>query len=75
MQLQNSQTEKNLLAAFAGESQARNRYTFYAGEARKAGYEYVAAIFQETADNEKEHAEVFYKHLGEGAAEISASSA
>ncbi|MGO9176580.1 MAG: rubrerythrin [Desulfobaccales bacterium] len=73
MQLQNSQTEKNLLAAFAGESQARNRYSFYAGEARKAGYEYVAAIFQETADNEREHAKVFYRHLGEGTAEISAS--
>jgi rubrerythrin len=70
MQLQGSQTEKNLLIAFAGESQARNRYTFYAGEARKAGFEYIAAIFQETADNEKEHAKVFYKHLGEGTAEI-----
>ncbi len=72
MQLQNSQTEKNLLTAFAGESQARNRYSFYASQARKAGYEFVAAIFQETADNEKEHAEVFYKHLGEGSAGISA---
>jgi rubrerythrin len=70
MQLQNSQTEKNLLIAFAGESQARNRYSFYAGVARKEGYEYIAAIFQETADNEKEHAKVFYKHLGEGTAEI-----
>ncbi len=70
MQLQGSQTQKNLLIAFAGESQARNRYTFYAGEARKAGYEYIAAIFQETADNEKEHAKVFYQHLGEGTAEI-----
>ena len=48
MQLKGSQTEKNLLIAFAGESQARNRYTYYAGEARKAGYEYIAAIFQET---------------------------
>ncbi|MFZ0052265.1 MAG: rubrerythrin family protein [Desulfobaccales bacterium] len=72
MQLQNSQTEKNLLTAFAGESQARNRYSFYAAEARQAGYEYVAAIFQETADNEREHAKVFYRHLGEGSAEISA---
>ena len=70
MPLQGSKTEKNLLIAFAGESQARNRYTFYAGEARKAGFEYIAAIFQETADNEKEHAKVFFKHLGEGTAEI-----
>lgn len=70
MELHGSQTEKNLLTAFAGESQARNRYTFYAGEARKAGYEYIAAIFLETAENEKEHAKVFYKHLGEGTAEI-----
>ncbi len=70
MQLQGSQTEKNLLIAFAGESQARNRYTFYAGAARKAGYEYIATIFQETADNEKEHAKVFFQHLGEGTAEI-----
>jgi rubrerythrin len=70
MELTGSQTEKNLLIAFAGESQARNRYTFYAGEARKAGYEYIAAIFLETAENEKEHAKVFYKHLGEGTAEI-----
>jgi rubrerythrin len=70
MELKGSQTEKNLLIAFAGESQARNRYTFYAGEAKKAGYELIAAIFLETAENEKEHAKVFFKHLGEGAAEI-----
>jgi hypothetical protein len=70
MDLHGSQTEKNLLIAFAGESQARNRYTFYAGEARKAGFEYVAAVFLETAENEKEHAKLFYKHLGEGVAEI-----
>ncbi len=73
MELKGSQTEKNLLTAFAGESQARNRYTYYAGEARKAGYEYIAAIFLETADNEKEHAKVFFKHLtehGSGQAEI-----
>ena len=70
MQLKGSQTEKNLLIAFAGESQARNRYTFYASEARKAGFEQIAAIFQETADNEKEHAKVFFNHLGEGTAEI-----
>jgi rubrerythrin len=70
MQLKGSQTEKNLLIAFAGESQARNRYSYYAGEAKKAGYEYIAAIFQETAENEKEHAKVFFKHLEEGTAEI-----
>ncbi len=70
MQLKGSQTEKNLLIAFAGESQARNRYTFYASEARKAGFEQIAAIFQETADNEKEHAKVFFQYLGEGTAEI-----
>jgi rubrerythrin len=70
MGLKGSKTEKNLLIAFAGESQARNRYTYYAGEAKKAGYEYIAAIFLETAENEKEHAKVFFKHLGEGTAEI-----
>ena len=70
MELKGSQTEKNLLIAFAGESQARNRYTYYAGEAKKAGYEYIAAIFLETAENEKEHAKVFFKYLGEGTAEI-----
>jgi rubrerythrin len=70
MQLQGSQTEKNLLIAFAGEAQARNRYTYYAGVARKEGYEYIAAVFLETAENEKEHAKVFFKHLGEGSAEI-----
>jgi rubrerythrin len=72
MQLKGSQTENNLLISFAGESQARNRYTYYASEARKAGFEQIAAIFQETADNEREHAKVFYQHLGEGSAEISA---
>jgi rubrerythrin len=70
MQLNGSQTEKNLLIAFAGESQARNRYTYYASEAKKAGYEYIAAIFLETAENEKEHAKVFFKHLGEGTADV-----
>jgi rubrerythrin len=70
MELKGSQTEKNLLIAFAGEAQARNRYTYYAGEARKAGYEYIAAVFLETAENEKEHAKVFFKHLGEGSADI-----
>jgi rubrerythrin len=70
MELKGSQTEKNLLIAFAGESQARNRYTYYASEARKAGYEYIAAIFLETADNEKEHAKVFFKHLTAGGGEM-----
>lgn len=73
MEFKGSQTEKNLLAAFAGESQARNRYTFFASKARKDGYEQIAAIFQETADNEKEHAEVFFKQLKGGLAEITAS--
>jgi len=68
-----SQTEKNLLAAFAGESQARNRYTFFASAAKKEGYEQIAAIFEETAANEKEHAELFFKHLKGGIVEITAS--
>ena len=58
MEFKGSQTEKNLLAAFAGESQARNRYTFFASMAKKEGYEQIAAIFQDTADNEHEHAEL-----------------
>jgi rubrerythrin len=66
MNLKGTQTEKNLLIAFAGEAQARNRYTFYASVARKAGFELIAAIFLETAENEKEHAEVFFKHLSAG---------
>jgi rubrerythrin len=72
MELKGSQTEKNLLIAFAGESQARNRYTYYASVAKKEGYEQIAAIFLETAENEKEHAKVFFKHLGKGQAEIAA---
>lgn len=67
-----SQTEKNLLAAFAGESQARNRYTFFASAARKEGYEQIANLFLETAENEKEHAKVFFKHLQGGEVEITA---
>jgi len=70
--IKGTQTEKNLLAAFAGESQARNRYTYFASVARKEGYEQIAAIFQETADNEKEHAEVFFKYLEGGNVEITA---
>ncbi|NLX36519.1 MAG: rubrerythrin family protein [Chloroflexi bacterium] len=68
-----TQTEKNLLAAFAGESQARNRYTFFASVARKEGYEQIAAIFADTADNEKEHAEMFFKLLEGGDVEITAA--
>jgi rubrerythrin len=73
MELKGSQTEKNLLAAFAGESQARNRYTFFASVAKKEGYEQISAIFQETADNEKEHAQLFFNHLKGGIVEITAS--
>jgi rubrerythrin len=67
-----SQTEKNLLASFAGESQARNRYTYFASAARKEGYVQIANIFTETAENEKEHAKVFFKHLQGGDVEITA---
>jgi len=73
MQLKGSKTEKNLLAAFAGESQARNKYTYFAGVAKKAGYEQIAAIFLETADNEKEHAKRFFKLLKGGDVEITAA--
>ncbi|MEM3405382.1 MAG: rubrerythrin family protein [Candidatus Pacearchaeota archaeon] len=65
MKLKGSETEKNLLKAFAGESQARNRYTYFASVAKKEGYEQISAIFLETADNEKEHAKVFFKYLNE----------
>ena len=64
MELKGSKTEKNLQMAFAGESQARNKYTYFASKAKKEGYEQIAAIFQETADNEKEHAKLWFKHLG-----------
>jgi len=70
--LKGTQTEKNLLASFAGESQARNRYTYFAGVARNEGYRQIEAIFQETADNEKEHAKRFFKFLEGGAVEITA---
>lgn len=63
LELKGSKTETNLLAAFAGESEARNRYTYFAEKAKKDGYEQIAAIFQETADNEKEHAKIWYKLL------------
>ena len=59
-----TKTEKNLLEAFSGESQARNKYTFFASAARKAGYEQIAALFEKTADNEKEHAKLWFKELG-----------
>ena len=65
MDLKGTKTEKNLMEAFAGESQARNKYTYFASKAKKEGYEQIAAIFQETADNEKEHAKMWFKELGE----------
>ena len=64
MELKGSRTEKNLMAAFAGESQARNKYTYFASVAKKEGYEQIAEIFQQTADNEKEHAKLWFKALG-----------
>ena len=64
MELKGSKTESNLLAAFMGESEARNKYTYFASTAKKEGYEQIAAIFQETADNEKEHAKMWFKELG-----------
>jgi rubrerythrin len=73
MGMKGSQTEKNILAAFAGESQARNRYTYFASAARKEGYEQIAQIFQETADNEKEHAKLFFNLLQGGETEIVAA--
>lgn len=65
MELKGSKTEQNLIAAFAGESQARNKYTYFASVAKKEGYEQIAALFQKTADNEKEHAKLWFKALGE----------
>ncbi|MFH1798856.1 MAG: rubrerythrin [Candidatus Omnitrophota bacterium] len=70
--IKGTKTEKNLLASFAGESQARNRYTYFASAAKKAGYEQISAIFLETADNEKEHAKRFFKFLKGGEVEITA---
>jgi rubrerythrin len=72
-ELKGSKTEQNLLKAFAGESQARNRYSYFAKQAKKEGYEQIAAIFEETAENEKEHAKVFFKHLEGGMVEITAA--
>jgi rubrerythrin len=72
LELKGSKTEKNLLKSFAGESQARTRYTFFASAAKKEGYEQISAIFTETASNEKEHAELFFKYLKGGMVEITA---
>jgi len=72
-ELQGSATEKNLLAAFAGESQARNRYTYFASQARKDGFEQIAAIFEETANQEKEHAKRFFSMLKGGDVQITAT--
>ena len=66
MNLKGTKTEANLLAAFSGESQARNKYTYYASKAKKDGYEQIAAIFEETANNEKEHAKMWFKQLNDG---------
>lgn len=71
--LKGTRTEKNLLTAFAGESQARNRYTYFASQARKEGFVQMAAIFEETADHEREHAKRFFKLLEGGEAEVRAS--
>lgn len=71
--IKGTKTEKNLLASFAGEAQARNRYTFFASAAKKEGYEQISRIFLETAENEKEHAKVFFKYLEGGEVEITAS--
>ncbi|MDP2940685.1 MAG: rubrerythrin family protein [Candidatus Omnitrophota bacterium] len=71
--LKGTKTEKNLLKAFAGESQARNRYTYFASAAKKEGFEQISRIFLETAENEKEHAKIFFKHLEGGDVEITAT--
>jgi rubrerythrin len=73
MKLKGSKTEKNLMAAFAGESQARNRYNYFAGQARKEGFEQIAAIFDETANQEKEHAKREFKFLEGGEVEVTAA--
>jgi rubrerythrin len=70
--IKGTKTEKNLLAAFAGESQARNRYTYFASAAKKEGFEQISRIFLETAENEKEHAKIFFKYLEGGEVEITA---
>ena len=72
--LKGTKTEQNLMEAFAGESQARNKYTYFASKAKKDGYEQIAAIFQETADNEKEHAKLWFKYLEGGAIKSTAEN-
>ena len=74
MDLKGSKTEQNLMAAFAGESQARNKYTYFASKAKKEGYEQIAAIFEETANNEKEHAKMWFKLLEGGDIKSTASN-
>ncbi len=74
MELKGSKTEKNLMEAFAGESQARNKYTYYASKARKDGYEEIANIFEETANNEKEHAKMWFKALHNGSVPTTAEN-
>ncbi|MBQ3564558.1 MAG: rubrerythrin family protein, partial [Alphaproteobacteria bacterium] len=74
MELKGSKTEKNLQAAFAGESQARNKYTYFASQAKKEGYVQISAIFEETANNEKEHAKIWYKLLNGGSVSDTASN-
>lgn len=73
MDLKGSKTEANLMAAFAGESQARNKYTYYAAKAKKEGYEQISRIFTETAENEKEHAKIWFKLLHNGVPETAAN--
>ena len=75
MQLKGSKTEANLMTAFSGESQARNKYTFYASQAKKEGYEQIAALFTETANNEKEHAKIWFKLLHDGIPDTAANLA
>ena len=72
--LKGTKTERNLMEAFAGESQARNKYTFFASKARKEGYEQIAALFEETAQNEKEHAKIWFKYLEGGAIKATISN-
>src|SRR5574344_1979604 len=73
MELKGSKTEANLMAAFAGESQARNKYTYYASKARKDGYVQIASLFEETANNEKEHAKIWFKLLHNGIADTASN--
>ena len=72
-ELKGTKTEQNLINAFAGESQARNRYTYFAKQAKNEGYEQIAEIFLQTAENEKEHAKLFYKHIGNTIGNVNAS--